>query len=147
MVNSELINAWKDFFRNQDDFDPDYAVTISTITRDPISAETGIRYFYNRLNTHLNKRIPKDRHVRPKVFGYAELHVDNSIHYHLTIDTVRKFKSTKRFEDAVGCILPKCRFLKSNDFDVRDRISDGWDHYIAKFRTGFGEDKNPIIFT
>ena len=142
MIKSKIIDAYKDWFASIPEFQPDFAVTISTTTRDTISGETGLRYFHNRLTRYVNKGIPKYNQVTPKIVGFSELHADKTVHYHLSIDTGRKFKSAERFENAVAKILPECRFLKSNDFHVKDRYSDGWDRYISKFGTAAGEDKS-----
>lgn len=147
MINAKIIHAYKDWFSNIDDFQPEFAVGISTITRDIISGETGLRYFHNRLSKYVNKGIPKYNHVRPKIVGFTELHADNTVHYHLSVDTGRDFKSAERFENALSKILPKCRFLKSNDFHVQEIYSDGWSQYISKFATSAGKDKTPVIFT
>ena len=147
MIKSKIIDAYKDWFANIPEFQTDFAVTISTTTRDTISGETGLRYFHNRLTRYVNKGIPKYNQVTPKIVGFSELHADKTVHYHLSIDTGRKFKSAERFENAVAKILPECRFLKSNDFHVKGRYSNGWDRYISKFGTAAGEDKTPVIFT
>ena len=147
MIKLEIIKSYKDWFASFPDFKPDFAVTISSTTRDAISVETGLRYFHNRLSKYVNKGIPKYNYVKPKIVGYAELHADNTVHYHLSIDTGRNFKSAERFANAVSKILPECRFLKSNDFHIQDKYSDGWDRYISKFGTAAGGDKTPVIFT
>ena len=87
MINAKIIHAYKDWFSNIDDFQPEFAVGISTITRDIISGETGLRYFHNRLSKYVNKGIPKYNHVKPKIVGFTELHADNTVHYHLSVDT------------------------------------------------------------
>ena len=67
MIKSKIIDAYKDWFANIPEFQPDFAVTISTTTRDTISGETGLRYFHNRLTRYVNKGIPKYNQLTPKI--------------------------------------------------------------------------------
>ena len=125
---------------------PEFAITINTLASTTTDAEIFIKDFSNRLRAHLEKGIRKEDRISPKLIATMEYSQSGYMHWHLELDTSKQVKSSEQLEEKMGEIIPKCRFGRTGDYEIKDRVSDGWFHYMWKKETSVGDDKHYFTY-